>query len=618
MNIQIFINSKINSIFPDDIYSELAEPVSELFPSTQISVPKYLVQMKQIDTNSLYDYIGVCPGNYHFTKFDFPVSKPYLQELFQSYDVILPFSSTVKGNSLKELYFSLSKSSSDLSLLGKIIASHYPNYVTSYERVINHQFLSTDCMLITSQKNYHNLITWLYDVLYIFAKETRALPSEINLCLELLLRTYFTGQTLRIKEESVRKNDINLYENIIQKTELILKYIRLRSEPVIAECRQTNFGSLVLPEVECKDDFEGKIPIWFCWWQGKEEMPLLTKVCTESMRKHFPQDKVCFRFITLENCQEYVSFTDAVITKFNEGKITLTELSDILRSELLYRYGGLWIDATIFVTRDLPADFWDQDFFSLAFHYSIFGYDIPRSRWTPSLWYMKSGNPLARFLLEAFWHYWEIEDELIHYFLLDHFIAIAYEEFPEIKTMIDSCVVSPATIYDLQLQVNQQYSATKWKSIEDASIFYKLNRRNTYKELTENQSATIFHHMCEITETSEIDIINSELSEPIILDVLPNSNVNNILTSIQSYNPRRVLDCGMYFNQIGAISLMALRDTIFHEFIVDAIPSETSILTPIDHTIYHTIHSGSCPVDEIKNKFNNYDLILLSGDYITT
>ena len=47
---------------------------------------------------------------------------------------------------------------------------------------------------------------------------------------------------------------------------------------------------------------------------------------------------------------KYVSFSPEVITKFNEGKISMTTLSDRLRMELLYRYGGVWIDATYYVT----------------------------------------------------------------------------------------------------------------------------------------------------------------------------------------------------------------------------------------------------------------------------
>ena len=50
---------------------------------------------------------------------------------------------------------------------------------------------------------------------------------------------------------------------------------------------------------------------------------------------------------------DYVTFTDEIINKFNSGKIDYTHMSDILRAELLYRYGGMWIDATYLVTQKI-------------------------------------------------------------------------------------------------------------------------------------------------------------------------------------------------------------------------------------------------------------------------
>ena len=39
-----------------------------------------------------------------------------------------------------------------------------------------------------------------------------------------------------------------------------------------------------------------------------------------------------------------------VAVTIDSGQITKTHLSDLLRLELLIRYGGTWIDATVFCT----------------------------------------------------------------------------------------------------------------------------------------------------------------------------------------------------------------------------------------------------------------------------
>lgn len=43
--------------------------------------------------------------------------------------------------------------------------------------------------------------------------------------------------------------------------------------------------------------------------------------------------------------------------------ISNTHLSDLLRLELLIRYGGLWIDSTTYMTGTIPAYIDDSNFF---------------------------------------------------------------------------------------------------------------------------------------------------------------------------------------------------------------------------------------------------------------
>ena len=58
------------------------------------------------------------------------------------------------------------------------------------------------------------------------------------------------------------------------------------------------------------------------------------RLCVDSIRKNIPQEKAVVRLITFENYREYVTFTNTIIQKYNDGKISMTHLSDILRAEL--------------------------------------------------------------------------------------------------------------------------------------------------------------------------------------------------------------------------------------------------------------------------------------------
>ena len=50
--------------------------------------------------------------------------------------------------------------------------------------------------------------------------------------------------------------------------------------------------------------------------------------------------------ITQDNLFNYVQFPDYILKKWEAGVITNTHFSDLLRLELLIKYGGTWSDET--------------------------------------------------------------------------------------------------------------------------------------------------------------------------------------------------------------------------------------------------------------------------------
>ena len=94
--------------------------------------------------------------------------------------------------------------------------------------------------------------------------------------------------------------------------------------------------------------------VWICWWQGLDKAPVLVRKCYDSVEQNFRGWKIVV--ITLENYKRYVSFPNYIEKKWKEGLISLTHMSDLLRVELLSKFGGLWLDATVYVTSpDLPS-----------------------------------------------------------------------------------------------------------------------------------------------------------------------------------------------------------------------------------------------------------------------
>ena len=78
--------------------------------------------------------------------------------------------------------------------------------------------------------------------------------------------------------------------------------------------------------------------IWYCWFQGEEDLPPLVQCCYNSLKKNSGAYEICF--VDEKNFSEYVELAPHILQKFADGEISRTHLSDILRVNLLERYGG--------------------------------------------------------------------------------------------------------------------------------------------------------------------------------------------------------------------------------------------------------------------------------------
>ena len=64
--------------------------------------------------------------------------------------------------------------------------------------------------------------------------------------------------------------------------------------------------------------------------------------------------------------QNYVNIPDYIYKKFKEGKITPPHFSDYIRCCLLDKYGGLWLDASLYMLDKVPSFITKQNFFILS------------------------------------------------------------------------------------------------------------------------------------------------------------------------------------------------------------------------------------------------------------
>lgn len=107
---------------------------------------------------------------------------------------------------------------------------------------------------------------------------------------------------------------------------------------------------------------EASNKVWICWFQGIEQAPELVQKCYQSVKQNMADKEVIM--LTSENVFDYIQFPDFIVEKWKAGIITHTHMTDLMRLELLIRYGGLWLDATVFCSdNNIPTYFYQSDLF---------------------------------------------------------------------------------------------------------------------------------------------------------------------------------------------------------------------------------------------------------------
>ena len=241
--------------------------------------------------------------------------------------------------------------------------------------------------------------------------------------------------------------------------------------------------------------------IWTMWWQSDNDFPEVVKMCLSSINKYcgvYP-----LKIITKNNYKEFVNLPDYILEKVKEGSITITHFSDIVRFYLLYNYGGLWLDSTVFVTGEIPESIFKSEYYTVKRPLTPKNRNIAQDRWTNFLHASKKDNFLCGFILDFFLEYWKTQKTLIDYFLIDYAIQIAYDEFPKCRELLDSVPLVNYDLYKFENIMNKEWSVETWSSIKNSTLFSKLAWRKEGKKETLLGKETIYGHIAKNYENQK-------------------------------------------------------------------------------------------------------------------
>ena len=231
-------------------------------------------------------------------------------------------------------------------------------------------------------------------------------------------------------------------------------------------------------------------PVWVCWWSGEEDAPQLVRQCIWSIRKNAGSRPV--HLITERTYSDYLDIPPCILDKVSSGAMCLANFSDYLRVSLLERYGGLWLDATIFCARTVPEECFEQSLFTCKSQPAQSRY-LSRFRWTGFCVGGWRGHVFYRFLKEAFERYWAAEPVSIDYLLFDYLIELTQRHIPAARQAMEAVPVNNLHRDDLQAAMYNALPADCFESvIQPDTALYKLSWRERYAEKTADGRDTIY------------------------------------------------------------------------------------------------------------------------------
>lgn len=239
-----------------------------------------------------------------------------------------------------------------------------------------------------------------------------------------------------------------------------------------------------------KDDnwTKEKMPkiIWWCWLQGEENAPDMTKKCLASLRKNLPDYEI--KIITWDNLNKYVELPKIIFQKFKSGWILGAHFSDILRLALLAKYGGIWIDSTVFCTDDrLIRAIEKKNMFMYQNIMTSNSNVIKMSNWLIA---SKKNNPYIIECSKLLTEYYVKSNFTEDYFVCHIIMSLFSEKYSDIWNDMD--VYNNINPHMMQYMMNKPYNEDLFNRILDKSSFHKLNH---HIKLTDGD--TFYHHLIE-------------------------------------------------------------------------------------------------------------------------
>jgi hypothetical protein len=280
--------------------------------------------------------------------------------------------------------------------------------------------------------------------------------------------------------------------------DVIYKYTEKVIKPVIDKYNEAN----EIVSTTSKKNLD-KIPVWVCWFQGKENMPELVNLCYDSICANVPSN-VQVHLITLDNLTEYINIKPFIEKKFKDGIITNAFFSDIIRYLLLRDYGGMWIDATIYVSDNIPNKWFDAEYYTMKMPHEMCLHEVCKGKWTNFCFSGKANNIIFEYVCDALEFYLKEKNSIPDYVFLDYILMAGYRNIPEMKKIIDDVEYNNEFVWKLKNVLEEPYDDGLISRIFEKNVFHKLAHQVEYQKNNSLGELTFYGYLCK----SDINLYN--------------------------------------------------------------------------------------------------------------
>ncbi|MDR0304654.1 MAG: capsular polysaccharide synthesis protein [Chitinispirillales bacterium] len=264
------------------------------------------------------------------------------------------------------------------------------------------------------------------------------------------------------------------------KADILTNYVAKKYLPVVKSVEQKEI-TVTPPEI-----------IWQFWDNPNgKTTPEIVISCLKSVDKF--KGNFEHRILTKSTMENFSDLPNYVLDKFKKEQIDYTHFSDLLRLNLLKNHGGIWLDATGYMTDFVPKYILDEDFFVfLTGELTHFPYSYMQSCFIRT----KKGSFLCDAWHEMSMEYWKKETKKLEYFQIHLMFKALVEKNPVAKDLFDKMPhISEDEIQQLVgSNLLKKFDIKEWERIKETSFIQKT----TYKiPIGINYSDTYFSKLSE-------------------------------------------------------------------------------------------------------------------------